>query len=389
MVRIAILWPQPSGAWTAGGIYSENLLKALLLVEDKDVEVVVFEPAGGEFSARCRLAFPAVKYVDFDESLSPSRWQRVAMKARRALGLPSPKMAVAARDGGFDVILANVNTHARKLLPWVAWIPDFQHLRYPQFFTKREVHLIDGRFRRLAERCSLMILSSEDCGKDFQSFAPRLTSKARVVPFVSLFPEAYFAGTASSSAAHLGISHPYVVVPNQWWRHKNHETALRAAKVLKDADFPVTWVFTGALQDYRDPSHPPRMLGLIEELGLTDSTRVLGVMPRIDQVQLLRDADLIVNPSLFEGWSTVVEDAKTIGQRMVLSDIAIHREQEPANALFFEPLSPEDLARKVGAALGGAICRTDEAQARAAAIARARVFGERLVSVCVEAAKLR
>ena len=386
MVRIAILWPQTSGFWTAGGIYTENLLKSLALVEHPDFEVVVFEPRGGEFAEKRRGDFPNVEYVDFDEPLSPSLAQRAVAKARRTLGVPHTQMAFAAREARLDVVFGNVDVAVKSFVPWVAWIPDFQHLHYPQFFAKGEVEARDTTYLRWTERCSLMMLSSRDCEKDFRNFAPQFAGKARVVPFVSLFPDDFFDRDASSVAGRLGIRHPYVVVPNQWWRHKNHETAIRAAGIARDSGLELTWVFTGALQDHRDPDHPSRMLQLISELGLTDSVRTLGAMPRVEQVQLLRDCDLIVHPSLFEGWSTVVEDAKTIGQRMVLSDLAIHREQEPPNALFFEPLSPEDLAEKVGAALAGAVERRDERAARDAALVRARTFGEAFAAVCTEAA---
>jgi len=109
----------------------------------------------------------------------------------------------------------------------------------------------------------------------------------------------------------------------------------------------------------------------------------------MEQVQLLRDCDLIVQPSLFEGWSTVVEDAKALGQRIVLSDLPVHREQEPPAALFFDPMSPQDLVLQVTAVLDGAVERVDEVVARAAAERSAREFGLRLIDVCLEAASMR
>jgi hypothetical protein len=51
-----------------------------------------------------------------------------------------------------------------------------------------------------------------------------------------------------------------------------------------------------------------------------------------------------VQPSLFEGWSTVVEDARVLGRRLLLSDIPVHREQNPAGAEYFEPENVEALA---------------------------------------------
>jgi glycosyltransferase involved in cell wall biosynthesis len=58
----------------------------------------------------------------------------------------------------------------------------------------------------------------------------------------------------------------------------------------------------------------------------------------------MRRALAIVQPSLFEGWSTVVEDARALGRPCLLSDLAVHREQDPPGARFFDPRSPEALA---------------------------------------------
>ena len=65
----------------------------------------------------------------------------------------------------------------------------------------------------------------------------------------------------------------------------------------------------------------------------------------------MQQAIAIIQPSLFEGWSTVVEDAKAIGQFIVLSSLPIHKEQISTNCLFFEPFDVEDLAEKMQALL--------------------------------------
>lgn len=53
----------------------------------------------------------------------------------------------------------------------------------------------------------------------------------------------------------------------------------------------------------------------------------------------------VINPSLFEGWSTTVEEAKSLGVPLILSDLSIHREQTGGAASFFNPEDPTDIAR--------------------------------------------
>ena len=78
--------------------------------------------------------------------------------------------------------------------------------------------------------------------------------------------------------------------------------------------------------------------------GLTDTFRVLGIVPFPDLMGLMRSAVAVINPSRSEGWSTSVEEAKTLGKRVLLSNLPVHREQAPLRASFFDPDDAEALA---------------------------------------------
>jgi hypothetical protein len=53
----------------------------------------------------------------------------------------------------------------------------------------------------------------------------------------------------------------------------------------------------------------------------------------------------MLQPSVHEGWSTCVEEAKTLGKLLILSDIGVHREHWPDNQFFFEPLNATSLVK--------------------------------------------
>jgi glycosyltransferase involved in cell wall biosynthesis len=311
----------------------------------------------------------------------------LARLLKRQLAIPDRAIARAVRESDIEVAFGEVDLRTRFAVPWVGWIPDFQHVHYPEFFSAEELAARNDIYTRLADRASLVLLSSEDAYADFATFSPANARKGRVAPFVSLFPDEFFAPEPMAVVSKYRIEQPFVVVPNQWWRHKNHEVALRAAALMRDAGSDTRWVFTGALADYRNDKHISALLQLISELGLRDRVIILGALPRSEQVQLMRAADCIVQPSLFEGWSTVVEDAKSLGQRIVVSDIGVHREQRPPASLYFDPASPEDLAEKLTGMLGGEIARPSESAARAASVVRAKEFGERFVAICEEAVR--
>ena len=52
----------------------------------------------------------------------------------------------------------------------------------------------------------------------------------------------------------------------------------------------------------------------------------------------------LINPSRFEGWSTTVEEAKSFGVPLILSDIDVHHEQAGEAARYFGLDDPATLA---------------------------------------------
>ena len=82
----------------------------------------------------------------------------------------------------------------------------------------------------------------------------------------------------------------------------------------------------------------------VEARGLETNFRYLGMIPSDHVYALLRTSTALINPSRFEGWSTTVEEAKSFGVPMILSDIDVHREQTDGTARYFGVDDPETLA---------------------------------------------
>jgi len=57
-----------------------------------------------------------------------------------------------------------------------------------------------------------------------------------------------------------------------------------------------------------------------------------------------RNAVSVINPSLFEGWSSTVEEVKSIGKNIILSNLEVHREQYPPGGVFFNPHDHNELS---------------------------------------------
>ena len=199
----------------------------------------------------------------------------------------------------------------------IFWIPDFQHKTLPEFFQPEELARKDVTDRKMTELPNTLVLSSEDARHDLERFYPEHKCRTQVVHFVSYIEPELRTITPELErgvADKFGLHKKYVYLPNQFWKHKNHVVAVRAIERIKkrgllaDYDF----VFTGNLEDYRNPEYINELKAIMETEPVAGSIRLLGFVERTEQLCIMKNAAFIVQPSLCEGWGTVLEDAKVL-----------------------------------------------------------------------------
>src|ERR1019366_2931245 len=144
-----------------------------------------------------------------------------------------------------------------------------------------------------------------------------------------------------------GVTGRFFYLPNQFWRHKNHIVVFEAVRLAKGQGIGITLVCTGNLKDYRsgDDSYANEVARFIAANRLEGNVSILGSIDYADVLQLMDDCIAVINPSRFEGWSSTVEEAKSLGKRLILSDIPVHREQAPTRATYFRLDDVTELAR--------------------------------------------
>lgn len=292
-------------------------------------------------------------------------------EAEEFAGLLTP---VAELPVDADVVFPNWNVPPRTAAAQLHWIPDLQHRRLRGTFSRTERLKRELAFVRFALPARRIVVSSEAVRRDAARAYPPFRRKLWVLRFTTAIPPGLAETDPSEALARYDLEPGYLFLPNQFWKHKNHAVAFAAA-----AQLGRVLVCTGATDDYRDPAYFGRVTA-----GLPDTVRILGVVPRADYLQLLRGAAAVVQPSRFEGWSSVVEDARAFGKPIALSDIAVHREQSPRGAYFFDPDDPAALARAVDAAvLEGPL---PEAEALAAQSERVTAYGRAFAALVAELA---
>ncbi len=230
----------------------------------------------------------------------------------------------------------------------VHWIPDFQHCHLPHLFSAEDIQWRNRRFASLAAGSDLVVLSSQTALNDFQHFFD-VRCPTVVLRFISS-PEPGWVEVEPQATLHrLGIESSFIMCCNQFWKHKDHLTLFKALHLLRQKGKIIQLVCTGAKEDHRNPQHFDDLCRFIEEHQLSDQIRILGLIDRSDQIQLLRACHAVVQPSLFEGWSTVIEDCRMLGKTVVYSDIPVHLEQAPPYGIPFTAGDPQALARVIDA----------------------------------------
>jgi hypothetical protein len=200
-------------------------------------------------------------------------------------------------------------------------------------------------------------------------------------------PRTAFESDPQVVSQRLGIPGPFVYLPNQFWIHKNHQIVFEAWRKLRKQGRSYTLVCTGATDDYRAPGHFDTLKRYLARHDLEGAVRVLGMVERDDQWQLYRGAKAILQPSLFEGWSTSVEEAKSLGKPVIVSDIATHREQLGDNGFYFAKDDPCQLANLIDQAwneLPDGLDAAREAAAHEESGERVCAFGRDLVHLFKE-----
>jgi glycosyltransferase involved in cell wall biosynthesis len=313
-------------------------------------------------------------------------------RLRRLLGLADRSALVtAARKHHISVLLPLRSIAFRTSdVRTIGWIPDFQHVYLPEFFSEAERRSRDRSFRLLAERSALVMLSSQTALDHFAGFAPEHAHKGRLVPFPSLFAFELSPTDVLATQRKFNLPAKFALVANQFWRHKNHQVVIEALLQLRRRGICPRVVMTGLLSDYRDPNNDTisHILQAIASAGLADEITILGMVPDTDLVNLMRTAAVVIQPSRFEGWSTVVQDSKALGRPLICSDIPVHREQAP-EALGFFPCDGASALADLLAATWPSLEPGPDPQTEQRSLAAEREFarrhGQSLLRICQEA----
>lgn len=293
-----------------------------------------------------------------------AHWQDAAAVQLRELaaefcaGHPVLDVDDSARGINRAAIEANANivfplmkpiktSHVKK----VGYIYDFQHLDLPAFFTDADRRGRDHDFGEIVRHSDAMFATSKSVAGRIRDVHGVAEARILAMPFTPYANAAWFDLDPGLAQQKYSTGRRYVMICNHFWMHKDHLTAVRAfAKfVAAPCNSDVVLVLTGDTSDYRDPKHYTAITELIASLGIAAQCRIPGLIPKADQIALLREAMMLVQPTLYEGGpgGGATYEAVGLGRPVVLSDIAVNLEAHGDGVRYFRTGDADDLAAQM------------------------------------------
>lgn len=322
-----------SNKWIGGLYYKKNIIFSLLCNQfiSENFKIIVVTEKENKFL-----------FDEFKDNIIPITLDKKGKRKNISL------LLIGLRYN-CKFIYPNSNSKWRKIgVTPIDWIPDFQHCVLPSYFSDSEVKKLKNQNLESITSNNPLILSSKTALYDLKKYYPGKYNNIYVFPFVSYIEKNINDINNENDILNKYSLYrkKYVCIMNQFWKHKNHIVVLKAIEnyLEKYPDTSVQFVFTGKLEDYRNPNYISELKSLFESPLLLNNVSLLGFVSREDQIIIMKNSEFIIQPSLFEGWGTVVEDAKVLDKTILLSDIPVHHEQKNDKCILFNPYDENELA---------------------------------------------
>jgi glycosyltransferase involved in cell wall biosynthesis len=315
LVGISLLTLVP-GVVGGSEVYVRELVRALARVGEHDYRVflpTIAADAADGLPSRVVREYPAARTMP-GRILAMGAAAAVPGRVRRRLDLDE----LDAIHFPLSVMLPPVDRPTA-----VSTVLDVQHEVYPEFFSRAELAYRRAVYGWTVRRSRFVITISEH-------------ARRALIERLHLEPDRV-------RAIHLAVDHarftpdgrprePFLFYPANRWRHKNHDRLFRAFALARRERPELRLVLTGT-------GHHGR--------PVPEGVDVRGRVSLDELVGLYRSAAALVFPSLYEGFGMPAVEAMACACPVAVSRVASLPEICGDAAVYFDPTSPEDIARGI------------------------------------------
>ena len=225
--------------------------------------------------------------------------------------------------------------------PSVMTLVDIQETFYPEFFTPAERYMRALHFPGSTRMADRVITISEFSRRTLIEHHRLPADRVKVVHLCG--DERYARSDTVARRPDVPLPERFLFYPANGWKHKNHATLFDALRRLRDERgrrFDV--VLTGFDQHADSP-----VVAEAEARGVKGQVLALGYRPVAELAYLYRHADMLVFPSLFEGFGIPLVEAMAAGCPVVGANDTSIPEVVGDAAELFDPTSPDALAAAI------------------------------------------
>jgi glycosyltransferase involved in cell wall biosynthesis len=324
-LRIAVnaLYLLPGGV---GGteIYLRQLLTALARVDDHNEYLIFTNRETGE-----DLAPRSARFRHLPQPISAE------LRPLRILYEQSSLPSVISREH-VDLVFNPGFTSPKSVnVPVVTVFHDLQHVHHPEFFRKRELPLWNLLLDQAVRASTKIIAASETTRRDVIEHY-RLTED-KVVAIPHGVEEAFF-----RLDRHPDRENPFLLCVATLDPNKNIDKLIRVFGSLR-GEFPRLRLVLAGMRG----GQTAKIEALVDELGLRNSVRITGWIPRTEIYSLYERAIAFVYPSTFEGFGLPVLEAMAARVPLASSRIDPLLELAGDAATFFDPKSEQEMAQAI------------------------------------------
>jgi hypothetical protein len=234
-------------------------------------------------------------------------------------------------------------------IPSIFWQPDFQEVNNPDLISFKRKIFRKINILLISNHANKILLSSNTVKKELKKINFKAYKKVEVIKQVfSNLPNNLFK-SSDYLKKKFKINKNYFFLPNHYWTHKNHILVLQSLISLKKKNKlkNIQIVSTGQFNDYRNPNYKNKIIQIIKTHKLENNFKILGIVSHPELMSLMKFSIAVINPSKSEGWSSTVEQAKSLGKLVLLSNLPVHKEQNPNRSFYFNTNDYLALSKKI------------------------------------------
>lgn len=252
-----------------------------------------------------------------------------------------------------DIIFPLFGSSNSQIHPSIGYIADLQHKHLDFLFSAKVVKTRDKEYKTCLNKYRYICVNSQNVKKDLENFYKPYSAEVLVLPCLPIASNFHI---ETKNIFHklkkkYDLPQKYFIISNQLWMHKNHLLAFQALEQLFEKGYSdIGLVCTGRLEDNRNKEYLQQVLHVREKLKCKRNILLLGLIPKKEQLCIMRNSIALIQPTQFEGGpgGGSVYDAVSMQVPCIVSDIAVNKELPVSKRIiYFDVTSSEALTNKM------------------------------------------